>query len=326
MNRSRLTLGEVASWENLMSAFGRAALGKRGKGDAEAFRGKLNENIELLQNELLCGHYKPSAMRCFSIRDPKPRIIHAPAFRDRVVHHAMMKHMGPTVDGTLIDDTYACRVAKGSHAAVRRASYFSAKSNWLIHADISQYFANIDHSVLKLLIRRKFSDHDLMRLVDVVIDSHGYRKGLPIGALTSQYFANMYLGTIDRFISTHSKVSGYIRYMDDMVWWCESQIACNDVLCDTKESLDQIKLELKASAVTKPAKSGFTFCGFRVLPGRVLLARRGRRRMKSQVACAESLYAGGLIDELELQRRVGSFLSSKRHAQVEAWMHRSLLT
>ena len=321
-----MKLADIASWETLMSAFGRAALGKRGRGDAEAFRAKLDDNLGVLQRKLLSGNYTPASMRCFSIRDPKPRIIHAPAFRDRVVHHAMIEHMGSVLDSTLIDNTFACRVAKGSHAAVRRAAYFAAKSCWFVHADVSQYFANIDHSVLKSLLKRKFSDHDLLQLVDVVVDSHGDGEGLPIGALTSQYFANIYLGSADRFISTHPKVSGYVRYMDDMVWWCESKEACDNVLSDTAKVLALSKLVLKVGTVSKQSRNGFTFCGFRILPGRVLMSRRGRSRIRSQVTCAENAFACGLIDELELQRQVDSVMSPTQHAQSEVWLRRSLLT
>jgi len=306
----------------LLSAFGRAALGKRGKGDVESFRSQLNENLVTLRGDLLSDEYRPLTMRYFTIRDPKLRLIHAPAFRDRVLHHALMSHMGPVLDSTLIDDSFACRLGKGSHAAVRRAAYFTSRAKWLMHADVSNYFGSIQHGALKLLIRRKFSDHRLLKLVNVIIDNHGSGKGLPIGALTSQYFANVYLGTVDRFVSTHPLVNGYVRYMDDMVWWCQSRQHCEEVLSEVDSVLEPLDLVLKSSTVAKPSRDGFRFCGYRILPGRVLLSRRGRRSIRSRLAEAEAAFSRETITERELQRMVDSILACARHADGQIWKRR----
>ena len=324
MKRSRVSLEDIADWETLNIAFGRAALGKRGRGDVEAFRADLDRNLGHLRQSLLDENYAPGPMRSFSIRDPKPRMIHAPAFRDRVVHHALMAHMGPVLDRSLIADSYACRVGKGSHAAVARAARLSRRADWFIHADIGQYFASVDHGVLIGQLERKFSDHGLMRLVGRILAAHHPNSGLPIGALTSQNFANFHLGEVDRLISEHSCSLGYVRYMDDMVWWADNAEACRDVLHDLRAKLAEMRLALKLGPEPRRSRDGMTFCGFRVFPGRVLLAKRARRRFMGQLSAAECAFQAGQIDEAELQQRVDPVLATIAHADAREW-RRSLL-
>lgn len=147
MRRASIGIDEVASRETLLEAFASAALAKTGRYAVEVFRANLEERMRDLQSELLSGIYQPDPMRAFSIRDPKPRMIHAPSFRDRVVHHALMRHMGPELDKRLIYHSYACRKEKGTHRAVLRAARNARRGAWVLHLDIAKYFASIDHDI-----------------------------------------------------------------------------------------------------------------------------------------------------------------------------------
>ena len=322
MKRSRVRLEDVASWETLMTAYGLAARGKRGRRDVVAFQETLDAEIARLQSDLVSGAYRPAPMRCFSIRDPKPRMIHAPTFRDRIVHHAMMIHMGLPLDQGLIHDSYACRMGRGTHAAIRRASHLSRRAKWYIHADVAQYFASVDHGVLKAQLRRKFSDHGLLRLIDCVIDAHGHDKGLPIGALTSQVFANSYLGPVDRLVSQNRQVAGYVRYMDDMVWWAADEAACTEILWSVERALQDLRLALKARPFAKRTDDGMTFCGTRILPGRIYLSRRARRLFRDNILRAGGARETGHLDALGLQRQADSILATVSHCDSAAWRQR----
>ena len=163
MKRSAVGLAEIADWHNLAAAFHAAARGKRGRGDVEAFRASLDSELAAMRAGLLAGTLKPGPMRCFRIRDPKPRLIHAPCFRDRVLHHAIMAHVGPVLDRSLVFDTYACRTGKGTLAAVRRASEHARRYEWFGQIDVRAYFASIDHAVLFRLLERKFKDRGFGR-------------------------------------------------------------------------------------------------------------------------------------------------------------------
>src|SRR3954467_13201881 len=148
MKRSPVGLAEIAELHNLATAFHAAARGKRGRGDVEAFQSHLDYELASLRADLLAGTLSPGPMRRFRIRDPKPRTIHAPCFRDRVLHHAVMAHVGPVLDRALVFDTYACRTGKGTLAAVQRASTHAKRFGWFTQIDVRAYFASIDHMVL----------------------------------------------------------------------------------------------------------------------------------------------------------------------------------
>ncbi len=200
MRRSPLGLEAVADWHNLAAAFHRAALGKRRRPEVQRFAADLDAELARLRRDILAGTVAVGEARRFSIRDPKPRIIHAPCLRERVLHQALMARMGPILERALVDDTYACRVGKGSLAAVMRVQQHCRRWPWWAKIDIRSYFATIDHGILMDLLVRRFKDPGLLALIRRILAAHqdAPGKGLPIGALTSQQFANFYLaGEID---------------------------------------------------------------------------------------------------------------------------------
>lgn len=328
MKRSRVGIAEVAEWDNLATAFGRAALGKRGRSDVEAYRRNLDDELSALREGLLCGDYPVGKMRRFTIRDPKPRVIHAPCFRERVLHHALIAQMGPVMDRTLVHDVYACRLGKGAHVAVKRVQHHARRWPWYAQIDIRQYFPSIDHRILLDLITRKFSDHDLLAFVTRIIAAHENApgRGLPIGALTSQNFANLYLAQADRLIVEHPQTRGYARYMDDLIWWGESKQAVRTILDAVRGFLtDALRLEVKTPVRIGRSIDGVSYCGYRVFPDRLLLSRRRKARYAEARRQAEASFACGDIRAAELQRMMDAALAITANADAHQWRRAQLI-
>jgi hypothetical protein len=327
MKRSRVGISEVADWHNLATAFGRAALGKCGRADVESYRRNLDGELRFLHEGLLRGDYPVGTMRRFTIRDPKPRMIHAPCFHERVLHHALIAQMGPVMDRALVHDVYACRVGKGAHVAVQRVQQHVRRWPWYAQIDIRQYFPSIDHRVLLDLIARKFSDHDLLSLVSRIVTAHedAQGRGLPIGALTSQNFANLYLAQVDRLILGHSASRGYVRYMDDLVWWSESRQAVREVLNEAGGYIAaMLGLEVKTPVRIARSADGVPFCGYRIFRNRLLLSRRRKARYVAARRQAEGQFAGGEIDATELQRTMDAAIAITDGADATVWRRAQL--
>jgi hypothetical protein len=327
MKRSPVGLEAVADWHSLGVAFHRAAVGKRSRPEVQRFAANLDAELGRLRRDIRAGTVAVGHARRFRIRDPKPRIIHAPCFRERVLHHALMAHVGPVLDRALVDDTYACRSGKGALAAVHRAQQHARRWPWWAKIDIRAYFASIDHAVLKGLLARKLKDPGLMDLIGRVVDAHedAPGKGMPIGALTSQQFANYYLNGLDRFLLEECKVRGLVRYMDDLVWWGEDRAAVRDTLTAARcYAEEQLALQLKTPVLVGRSFQGLSFCGYRILPGRLFLSRRRKRRYAECRRQWEAAYAGGLIDAQTLQAGYTSALAITAHADAATWRRAQL--
>jgi RNA-directed DNA polymerase len=327
MKRSAIDLSEIAEWRTLSAAYHRAALGKTDRAEVRIFRADLCRQLAALREDILAGEPRLSPMRAFNIRDPKPRLIHAPVFRDRVLHHAVIAHVGPVLERSLVFDTYACRTGKGTIAAVRRCQHFARRFPWYGQIDIRSYFANIDHHILMDLLERRFKNPQLLEFLRRLIAAHraGPDKGLPIGALTSQHFANFYLDGSDRFLLENLKVCGMARYMDDTVWWAESKEAARDALNAVTDFLQvHRRLEVKTPSRIGRSSVGLSFCGFRILPGAILLSRRRRQRYAMARARWERAYSRGEIDERGLQAGYASALAITASADSRAWRSEQL--
>jgi hypothetical protein len=327
MNRSPVSLADVADWHTLAAAFHQAGRGKAARPDVARFRQRLERELAALRHDILDGSIRLGEMRAFRIRDPKPRLIHAPAFRERVLHHAVMAHVGPVLDRALVDDTFACRQGKGGLAAVQRAQAHARRFPWYGKIDIRACFPSIDHPVLCELLRRRFRDRGLLALMSRIIGAHHHApgKGLPIGALTSQHFANFYLAGLDRYLLEVCRVRGMVRYMDDVVWWTDSREAARRVLDEAIGFLrDRLCLEVKQPVQIGRSAAGLAFCGYRILPGALLLSRRRRRRYAEGRRKWEGLYASGAIDARTLQAGYAGVLATTVHADAAAWRREQL--
>ena len=164
-----------------------------------------------------------------------------------MVHHAICNIIEPILEQSFIHHSYACRVGKGTHSAVRQAQKFSGKYDYYLKCDIKKYFASIDHIVLQEILARKFKDPDLIWLLNTIIDgaeSNQPGYGIPIGSLTSQHFANLYLDRLDHFVKDTLRVKGYLRYMDDFLLFSDDKAILHVYHSYLKTFLhDKLKLE-----------------------------------------------------------------------------------
>ena len=224
----------LCSFENLYLAAGRARRGKRHRPDVAAFHCELEGELVSLQEELRRQTYRPGPYRAFRIRDPKPRLISAASYRDRVVHHALCQVIEPIFDKSFSFDSYANRLGKGTHKALDRSSQFARRYPYVLKCDLEKYFPSIDHELLKARLARKLKCRDTLQLIGSIIDHSNpqeelirhfpgdtlftpleRRRGIPIGNLTSQFFANVYLNGFDHFVQQDLKIPAYVRFADD---------------------------------------------------------------------------------------------------------------
>jgi retron-type reverse transcriptase len=233
MKRYGNLYSEIVSFSNLLHAARRAQKGKRFRDCVLRFNYNLEAELFALQNQLQTQTYHPGNYTTFEIQEPKYRLISAAPYRDRVVHHALCSVIMPILERTLIHDTYANRRGYGSHRALHRFTEFTRSSQYILQCDIKKFFPSIDHEILKALLRRKIKCHQTLWLIDTIIDNSNpqepvcdyfpgddlltpleRRKGLPIGNLTSQCFANFYLSGFDHFVKERLKATKYLRYVD----------------------------------------------------------------------------------------------------------------
>lgn len=303
-----LSLQQASSLQALLRATERAAQGKRKQPEVARFLMDAERECLRLHRALSLppGHlqaYRPGPARTFVLCDPKRRHITVVPFRDRVVHHALCEVLGPYLERYAIFDSYACRVGKGQHAALQRAGRFARASThqWAFKGDVSSYFASISHDRLMVQLRRRVPDPLLCDWLDRIVRAYPVRPGcgLPIGTLTSQHLANLYLGALDHFIKDQLGVRRYLRYMDDFVAFGERD-AMKELRERTHDFLrDALGLILnpKASRVM-PVRDGVPMLGMRVFAG-VIRPRPERWRLfrRKQQAVEAALHAGTLTEE-----------------------------
>ena len=312
----------IVAFDNLLLAAEKTLRGQKHKPAAARFYFHLESELFQLQEELTAGSYEPLPYRVFEVYEPKPRQICASDIRDRVVHHAICNLLDPIFERRMIADSYACRIGKGTHRAVVRAQEFSRRFGFYLQCDVRKYFASIEHAALKDLLRRILKDERLLALLDKIIDhplpSAAPGRGLPIGNLTSQYFANLYLGELDHFVKERLGVRGYVRYMDDWLTFGNDKAMLHETLAATREFLDdRLKLGLKEEAVRiAPVWTGISFLGFRVFPGTIRLSGGNWSRFRRKVRGREAAYLAGEMDEDELARSVASMVSHTLHADT----------
>lgn len=322
MKRRGHLLEAIADPANLRLAFWKAAKGKRAKADCRAFQEKLDANLAALRADLLAGQTRAGAYHYFTIHDPKERTICAASFRERVLHHALMNVCEPVLERAAIFDSYACRKGKGQLAAVRRAESYARHYGWFLKLDIRKYFDSVDHGTLQALLRRKFKDPTVLALFDQVLASYQTApgRGLPIGNLTSQHFANFYLSPLDRFLKEALLRQAYVRYMDDFVVWGESGAELRAVWREVEAFLTaELRLELKRSVALNKTAFGIDFLGYRLHPGELRLTRRSKLRFSRKFRRYEREHADGRWTERQLQQRMQALVAFTLPAQSRNW-------
>jgi RNA-directed DNA polymerase len=288
---------QIYEFENLYSAYKKARKGKRGKKAVCEFEYDLEKNLFELQKDLKNETFRFSGYNEFIVTDPKERTISAAPFRDRVVHHAICNFLEPIMDKTLVDQTYACRYNKGSHRAIAKAVNYVRKYKYVLKLDVKKYFFSIDHEILLEKLKKKISDKKLLQLIKLLLDTHdtgeeyymGFKgdtlfeyarkKGLPIGNLTSQLFANFYLNEIDRLICEKLKIKSFVRYMDDIIIFSDSKVELTSALKAIVNNLESIRLKLNENkSMIINLKNGLSYLGFHIYRNRVKILRSNLNR------------------------------------------------
>ena len=336
MKRHSNLYPQITDFENLLAAAKQAQRQKRYRDPVLVFNHHLERELLQLQQELQTKNYQPGGYKNFEIYEPKPRLISAAPYRDRVVHHALCNIIVPIFDRTFIATTYANRKGYGSHRALQQFVSYTRSSRYVLQCDIRKYFPSIDIAILKQFIRRKLKCQDTLWLIDTILDIPSVAsldidyfpddtlltplertRGLPIGNLTSQFFANVYLNGFDRYVKETLAVSKYLRYVDDFSLFSDDR----DFLHHCREQIEaylatlRLRIHPIKSQLTQ-TRYGASFVGFRVFPDRIRVRNHnlqtGRRRLKR----LQSAYASGRLSQSEIAQSLQSWNAHLAHGDT----------
>ncbi len=284
---------KLISYDNLYLAYQKARKHKTQKLYVIEFEKNLKENLLQLQSELLLKTYQPRPLETFVIRDPKTRTISRSDFRDRVIHHALCNIIQPILERRFIHDSYANIINRGAIKAIKRLEYFKRKISknntrdaYILKADIKKYFETVNHQKLISILKEKIFDEQILQLINITLKHQSTNttgKGMPLGNLTSQFFANVYLDKLDQYVKHTLKIKYYIRYVDDFV-----------ILSNSKNELEKYKetintfLQEQLDIVLHPEKTkirhindGIIFLGLRLFNHHKLLKKCNIRKFKN---------------------------------------------
>ncbi len=329
MKRAGDLIDGIADLDNLMLAFHKAAKGKRGRKEVIEYEKDLEDNLFRLSQDLLSASVRVGDYEYFQIRDPKLRTICAASFPERVLHHALMNVCHTHFERQFIHTTYATRPQKGTYKALDRARKAFKRYSYVAKFDVRHYFDSIDHTILKAKLARIFKDGAVLEVFGRIIDSYHstqHGKGLPIGNLTSQYFANFYLSGFDHWCKETLKAKEYIRYMDDFLVFASDRDEIADLTSQIggyiKANLD---LELKPPVV-ETTKRGVSFLGYRLKKNNVLLNSRSKQRLGSKMALYESLLSKQIWNEQQYREHMTPLLSFSMYAHSKGLRRKIIST
>ena len=338
---------QVWAWDNLDLAYRRARKGKRGKGPVADFEFLLEDNLVRLQDELASKTYCPGPYHSFYIHEPKRRLISAAPFRDRVVHHALCQVIEPIFERRFIYDSYANRVGKGTHRALDRCTDFARRYRYVLPFDVRQFFPSIDHAILRGILGRFIADEEAMWLIDRILESgigvlsEEYElvwfpgdnllaacrpRGLPIGNLTSQFWANCYLNELDQFVKRELKCPAYLRYVDDSLLFADDQ----PTLWRWREEVIAFSHTLRLAmhenqAQPHPVSEGIPFLGFIVFPTHRRLKRRRGIAFRRRLKALHCRYQVGEIGLEQLEASLQGWINHVRYG--DTWeLRRAILS
>lgn len=309
---------QIVTAENIELAFVKARKGKAWQDSVkEVERGK-EEKLEALRQTLADGTFKTSGYKVKVIHEPKERqIFILPFYPDRIVQHAIMNIVAPLWDSMFIHDSYACRTGKGQHAGSRRCMQFVRRNVWVCQFDISKFYPSIPHENLLQVIGRKIKDERVMRLFADIIGSIGDGKNVPIGNYTSQWFGNLYLNELDRFVKHRLHVRDYIRYCDDFLLFGNDKEELKR-LADTVENFVKKELLLKLSKKSLyPTSHGVDFLGYRHFPnGKILVRKSTAKRVRQRLKKIPWELKHGKITKEQAQGKIASANGWLKHANA----------
>lgn len=329
---------QIWDWGNLYLAYRWARKGKRGKVPVADFEFRQEDNLVALQEELQTKTYIPGPYHSFYIHEPKRRLISAAPFRDRVVHHALCQVIEPLFERRFIYDSYANRVGKGTHRALDRCTYFARRYPYVLPCDVRQFFSSIDHAILRHILGHVIADRDVMWLVDCILESgigvlsEEYEmvyfpgdellaacrpRGLPIGNLTSQFWANCYLNELDQFVKRELKCRAYVRYVDDFLLFAHDKATLWRWRAEIVAFLQTLRLTIHENqAQPHPVSEGIPFLGFLVFPDHRRLKRRKgiafQRRLKQLLV----RYTAGEITYEKLLASIRGWVNHVRYGDT----------
>jgi len=321
---------KICSFENLHLAYLKARKCKRYRDEILKFSYNSEENLLKLQEELLTQTYQHGANREFIVCDSKKRKIKASPFRDRVVHHALCRIIEPIFDKGFIDDSYACRKERGTHKAIKRLEKFIKSANttlrerrlcpgiYCLQCDISKYFDSINHKILLEIIGKKIVDKKILWLIEEILNSSEEKPGIgiPIGNLTSQLFANVYLNELDQFVKHRLWIKYYIRYMDDFLILDYNKKELHRTKEEIGEFLgDKLKLKLHPKkANVFPVGESIDFLGYRIFSTHRLLRKSTVKRFIKRTKDYQRKLTKGLMSEEKFNNSLQSWLAYAEHA------------
>jgi retron-type reverse transcriptase len=327
---------QVWNFDNLLRAARQAQRGKRFTSGCRNFNLDLEKHLISLQRELQDQSYRPGRYNHFRIYEPKVRLISAAPYKDRVVHHALVKVIEPIFNRAMIDDSYANRLGKGTHRAVDRFTQFAKRRLYVLKMDVVRFFPSLDHHLLTDAISKKIKDKQILWLVGVILDSGwtaeadgsldyfpgddlftplSRKRGLPIGNLTSQFFANVYLDGFDHYVKEGLGCKCYIRYMDDMVIFEDSKRRLRELRAAMLERLGQLRLRIHLNkAQIWPVQKGTDWLGYRVYPTHRRVRRSNVKRFRERLQLLTEAYRRREIDLEKVKASILSWLGHVKHA------------
>ncbi len=328
--------GRIASFPALYAAYRKAVTGKRRKPGAAAFAAGLERQLLRLERELLDQSWRPGRFVEIAVRDPKPRMVSAAPFRDRVVHHALCAVVVPLFERGFIHHSYANREGKGTHRAVTQYEHWRDRCRHVLRCDIYRYFPAIDHAHLKAGFRRRIACPRTLWLLDSIVDGSNRqekvelyypgdhlftpfarRRGLPIGNLTSQFFANLFLDGLDHF-ATEVLRAPYLRYVDDFALFHDDPA----VLAEWRDRIAgwlagrRLSLHPRKTVIV-PTAAPATFLGYVLQPGLRRLPEENVRRFRNRLRGLRDRWDAGTIDESAVRARVTAWIAHA--AQADTW-------
>ncbi len=347
MKRYHDLYSTLTSFENLWLAAHKAARGKRGQPAVAAFDFNLEDELLRLQDELINETYQPGPYTSFYIRDPKHRLISAAPFRDRVVHHALCNVIAPIFERAFIGDSYANQVGKGTHAALDRAQSWARRYRYVLQCDVEQFFPSVDLATLDGILARKIADPQVMGLARRIMDggagvlANEYEmvyfpgddlfavnrpRGLPIGNLTSQFWANVYLNELDQFVKRQLRCPAYVRYVDDFLLFADDKRQLWDWKVAIVGRLAGLRLTIhQRESTVYPAATGIPFLGFRLYPDHRRLKRRNGVAFARRLRGWRREVARDKLTLAALTPRVQGWVAHAAHG--DTWrLRRALLT
>ncbi|MDN5938757.1 MAG: reverse transcriptase/maturase family protein [Salinisphaera sp.] len=316
---------QIYDFEALHNAYLRARRGKRHRHEVLRFEQDLEGELIQLQNELIWGEYQTGPYRRFYVYEPKKRLAAALPFRDRVVQHSLVAAIEPIWEARFIHHSYACRPGRGMHAGANQAQQWLREVRaqygrvYVLKADVSQYFASIDHEVMTGLLRRRMACRPTVALCEAIIDT--WAPGLPIGNLTSQLWANVYLHELDGFIKQTLRVRRYGRYMDDfvLIHHDKAQLhAWRREITGWVRAVLRLELNQKTQIfpVARCRGRALDFLGYRMWPTHRRLRRDSVKRMQRRLRIMQQDYADGRIVLGDIRKRMASWIGHAKHADT----------